>query len=663
MRFDLFLILSSLAILAGPAVGLGLFRGSRYMRELQLAAELNLDPRSLSKKNTVHSVLAKANTQIEKVTTEYITSPRQLTACRYYGNSTPFPISRDTPPEHFKYLTTKQALEDIPYFARNFSRPKFAEHDLTPSSTPWVLVGGSYAGIRAAFARNKYPDVIFAAYSSSAPVQAQLNMSIYYDQVYRGLVGHGFENCAKDIHAALGYIDQQLSNNHTAAAIKKLFFGPGADQNSNEGFTAALATIYSYFQNYGLDGPEGTLRELCEHLEVDPTTKEAAGPDGFAPVRGSKHVAERWAAWPAFTPLVNNFMETNCRGLSDPAKPSCKLDMTYYDPDSISWSWQYCTEWGFYQSSNFGPHSLLSRYQTLEYQQEVCNNQFALAVANGVLPSYPQTEALNKEYGGWNIRPSNTFFTGGEFDPWRTLSMLTTEDIAPEVAPDGITFSTKIPNCGETSEDKVFGYLLKDSEHCYDFQGLSTEGKAARDLFKEALTKWLPCFKPSSSKASMVNVTQAEITKGAVMWGKREGTSSDFISSASGPNLLDVSLPLKGHQASLESDRLYGCSTKSGTNDGLNILPGSMGVTETPIPRRLWVNGWCLPLNRRISKLCWQPNSTISAWEPDIVNSIPCLETGSLLSMAPAGLMHVDCYGLNSREIRYGSQSLDYWRI
>lgn len=73
MRFDLFLILSSLAILAGPAVGLGLFRGSRYMRELQLAAELNLDPRSLSKKNTVHSVLAKANTQIEKVTTEYIT--------------------------------------------------------------------------------------------------------------------------------------------------------------------------------------------------------------------------------------------------------------------------------------------------------------------------------------------------------------------------------------------------------------------------------------------------------------------------------------------------------------------------------------------------------------------------------------------------------------
>ncbi|KAE8323183.1 serine carboxypeptidase S28-domain-containing protein [Aspergillus sergii] len=586
MRFDLFLILSSLAILAGPAVGLGLFRGSRYMRELQLAAELNLDPRSLSKKNTVHSVLAKANTQVEKVTTEYITIPidhndtsvgtyqnrfwvnddyyeagrpiimydagetnaesiarNHLTSSlsffrkiledthamgiiwehRYYGNSTPFPISRDTPPEHFKYLTTKQALEDIPYFARNFSRPKFAEHDLTPSSTPWVLVGGSYAGIRAAFARHEYPDVIFAAYSSSAPVQAQLNMSIYYDQVYRGLVGHGFENCAKDIHAALGYIDQQLSNNHTAAAIKKLFFGPGADQNSNEGFTAALATIYSYFQNYGLDGPEGTLRELCEYLEVDPTTKEAAGPEGFAPVRGSKHVAERWAAWPAFTPLVNNFMETNCRGLSDPAKPSCKLDMTYYDPDSISWSWQYCTEWGFYQSNNFGPYSLLSRYQTLEYQQEVCNNQFALAVANGMLPSYPQTEALNKEYGGWNIRPSNTFFTGGEFDPWRTLSMLTTEDIAPEVAPDGITFSNKIPNCGETSEDKVFGYLLKDSEHCYDFQGLSTEGKAARDLFEEALTKWLPCFRPSSPKASKVNVTQAEITKGAVMWGKREG--------------------------------------------------------------------------------------------------------------------------------------------
>ena len=73
MRLDFFLILSSLAILAGPVVGLGLFGGSRYMRELRLAAELNLDPKLLSNKNTVHSALVKAKSENETVTTEYIT--------------------------------------------------------------------------------------------------------------------------------------------------------------------------------------------------------------------------------------------------------------------------------------------------------------------------------------------------------------------------------------------------------------------------------------------------------------------------------------------------------------------------------------------------------------------------------------------------------------
>ncbi|KAE8385777.1 serine carboxypeptidase S28-domain-containing protein [Aspergillus alliaceus] len=549
-------------MLSGPAMGLGMLGGSKHMRDLKLAAELSLYPGSLSNGKSIHSALPQAFTQKDSVTTEYIEIPidhnnksvgtyrnrfwvnddyyepgrpvimydageieantiaqshlrsdasffKQILAelhaigiiweHRYYGNSTPYPIRRDTPPEHFKYLTTKQALEDIPYFARNFSRPNFSNIDLTPSSTPWVIIGGSYGGIRAAFARNKYPDVIFAAYSSSSPVQAQVNMSIYYDQVYRGMVGHGLENCTKAIHAALNYIDQQLSKNSTAASIKQLFFGPGAEKNSNEGFTAALVSLFNYFQSYGVDGPEGSLREFCNYLKADPVSMLSASSGSFAQILGGKYVAERWAAWPMFTPMVNVFFETNCRGLNASKESSCELDLLYTDPDSISWTWQYCTEWGFYQSNNAGPHSLLSRYQTLEYQQQVCKNHFPRAVANGMLPPRPETETLNMEYGGWNIRPSNTYFSGGEYDPWRTLSILTSEDIAPEVAPNGITFSTEIPKCGETNKGKVFGYILKDSEHCYDFQVASAEGKVSRDLFKQALTKWLPCF--NSSKA------------------------------------------------------------------------------------------------------------------------------------------------------------------
>lgn len=65
--------------------------------------------------------------------------------------------------EHLKYLTTEQALADIPYFAANFSRLNHPDFDLTPRGTPWIMIGGSYPGIRAAITRNKYPDTIFAA--------------------------------------------------------------------------------------------------------------------------------------------------------------------------------------------------------------------------------------------------------------------------------------------------------------------------------------------------------------------------------------------------------------------------------------------------------------------------------------------------------------------
>ncbi|KAL4976052.1 hypothetical protein BDW66DRAFT_136038 [Aspergillus desertorum] len=134
------------------------------------------------------------------------------------------------------------------------------------------MIGWFYPGTRAASARNEYPDTIFASFATSAPVQALINMSVYHEQIYRSMVANGICNCASDIHAALEYIDNQLS-----------------------------------------------------HEE-------------------------------------------------------------------------------FYQSNNEEIHSLLSRYRTLECQQVMCNRQFPKAVKSGKLPPQPKAEALNAEFGDWNIR-------------------------------------------------------------------------------------------------------------------------------------------------------------------------------------------------------------------------------------------------------------------
>ena len=347
--------------------------------------------------------------------------------------------------------------------------------------------------MRAAFTRNEYPDTIYASFASSAPVQARVNMSMYFDQVYDAMVANGRLNCTTDIKAALQYIDGELGKNaSSAAAIKQQFFGKGAEMNSNGDFTAALAGIYGYFQGYGLGGGEGSLGEFCDHLETDPETLAPAGPQGFAPSRGKKYVAQRFASWPIFVELVNFNYDTNCAQLNSDQPLSCVLNPKATDPDNISWTWQFCSEWGFFQSNNVGPHSLLSRYQTLDYVQYTCNRQFPEAARTGLLPRHPLADLANAETGGWTIRPSNVYWSGGQFDPWRTLSPLATESIAPQ----NVNFTTEIPQCNvETGEDTLFGYIMENAEHCFDLRTGFGPGEVSRGYFHKALKQWLPCFK------------------------------------------------------------------------------------------------------------------------------------------------------------------------
>ncbi|KAL4799371.1 serine carboxypeptidase S28-domain-containing protein [Aspergillus venezuelensis] len=354
------------------------------------------------------------------------------------------------------------------------------------------MLGGSYAGARAALARSQYPDTIFASFASSAPVKARIDMSSYYDQVYRAMVANGYGNCTLDIHAALEYIDEQLAQEDTAVAIKQLFLGAGAEQNSNEDFTAALGGIYGYFQSYGMDGGGGSLSEFCGYLVSDPSTGEPAGPGGLAQRLGNQSLAERWAAWPAFTELINFNMDTNCRGLDNSTVPSCVLNVPTKNPDAIAWTWQYCSEWGFYQSSNIGVHSLLSRYQTLDFQQAMCNRLFPKALESGVLPPQPRAEAVNEEFGGWSLasKTTNVYWSSGEFDPWRTLGVLSAEKFSQQ-----LTVTSEIPQCGvKTPENTVFGYIGPNEYHCFDFTVISDAGKVSREYFRQALKEWLPCF-------------------------------------------------------------------------------------------------------------------------------------------------------------------------
>ena len=360
------------------------------------------------------------------------------------------------------------------------------------------MLGGSYPGMRAAFTRNEYPDTIFASFAMSAPVEARVNMTIYFEQVYRGLVANGLGGCAKDLKAINDYIDSQLDKKGQAAdAIKTLFLGKEGIHNSNGDFTAALGSIYNLFQSYGVEGGKEGLSQLCSYLD------KSASPDGIAPKIGPQALTKKFAAWPPLLSLINQWGSSvgdgncNCKGQDNSTATTCELGGQFSDPDTISWTWQYCTEWGYLQADNEGPHSLLSKYQSLEYQQSLCYRQFPGAQKSGLLPEHPEANETNAETGGWTIRPSNVFWSAGEFDPWRTLTPLSNETFAPK----GVQISTNIPKCGvETPENVLFGYVIPGAEHCFDYRLSYKPADKSRQLFSLALKKWLPCWRAEHAK-------------------------------------------------------------------------------------------------------------------------------------------------------------------
>jgi hypothetical protein len=479
-----------------------------------------------------------------------------------------------------KYLSAEQALADFPVMARNFSRSNFSHIDLTPRSTPWVFVGGSYSGMRAAFMRKTYPDVIFASMASSAPVEARIDMSAYYDQVYRGMVGKGLSNCTRDIHAAVEEMDRQLTESpESAAALKIKILGPAADLNSNEGFADAMSTVFFDFQSFGVDGTPGPLREFCDWLSTDPKSKHVSNTEGFAVRKGAQYVLDRWAAWPGFKDLVNNYTPTECLGPNHKFNStmflpngtaiglinlnatktanntvSCKLDERNTDPGTISWAWQYCSQWGYFQTVNTGTSSLISKLNTLEHQSNLCKRQFPDGIASGFLPENPQSNITNERFGGWDIQVSNVYWSGGEYDPWRTLSPLTSEDFAP----DDIVISSEIPACGAfPQKHHFFGYLMPDAEHCFDFRTTFPAGNKSRSFFVTALHKWLGCFREDRKHRKRDQI-DAVVKPGKGKQFKYEPISIGKPSLPVKPQEVNTAAKINGHQRLVRPGRFSG---------------------------------------------------------------------------------------------------------
>ncbi|KAI0074677.1 hypothetical protein K474DRAFT_1601127 [Panus rudis PR-1116 ss-1] len=419
---------------------------------------------------------------------------------RFYGASLPFPVNSNTTAEQWQFLTTEQALEDVVYFANRFSIPgSHSKNSLHPSSTPWIWVGGSYPGVRGAMLRVRNPSTIFASWSSSAPVQSEVDMSSYYKAAERSLT----RNCSADWVAVTKLVDQTLMNGTTdeqidlkVSLLSARASSPGnhvnvsretANRTSALSAASVLMEPLNFYQYYGF---EASLLPFCNILETRNFTSEPfEGGIVSQPELGAQ------AAFDSFMVALAQIDYDSIQGGQD-------------DPvGDRSWMWQYCSEYGFYQRGDpNNPLSIETSFRSLELFQQECNQTFTKG-----LPPSPQTQHINK-YGGWLMNVSNVLFTNGEFDPWRTMGLASIEPNSPQRQP-----TTAIPACNEPPAfPSFFGMTHSNMVHVSDLRVLLTPDSnhtnfqtvgffspvakngepfyAGLGLFEMALDEWLPCF-------------------------------------------------------------------------------------------------------------------------------------------------------------------------
>jgi len=312
---------------------------------------------------------------------------------RFYGTSQPSPFTVENLQ---KYHTVEQSLEDFAHFIRSANIT--GVNGLT-RDTKWIVAGCSYAGALAAWMRTKYPDLVFASLAGSAPVQITVDFFQYQDEVRIAYdAATTTDKCGEDIVNIVSYIDNILdsgSKGDIARLYKDFGFKPNTDPNV---FADTITTSLSNAAQY-------------DHL-VTPNRTQI---DDYCAIfsKAKTFIAK----FQAYVKLVNRALsELQERPEASPANKKQGGN------DENSWTWQYCTQFGYFQiaPSNFSS-SFYSKRLNRASQVEYCKEIFGPTIP---IVNISLTERLKARLGGGSGNTQDRIvWTNGQFDPWSRLSV------------------------------------------------------------------------------------------------------------------------------------------------------------------------------------------------------------------------------------------------
>lgn len=331
---------------------------------------------------------------------------------RYYGASFPHGQS-----DRLETLSSRQALADLARFL-----PYVKQRHALPDDTPVVVVGGSYPGNLAAWARTQFPFAIAAAISSSGPYLAQLNFSDYLAHTEQQIRKYGGEECVSLIRDAFSQAEELLIKD--VKGLAEIFdVAPESIANTTvydkANFLSALlepCTVVQYAlpDNFTDPNTDGDIKVMCKAISHNVESLS------------SQENARELRAYAAWLLSRTGTLSGMTFRFNDTIAELQNTSMESPTAVERSWYWQTCTEFGYYQGTESA--TMFGTSITVDYFLEICHQAFFLPRLDGI--TRQESDAIvaegvsmtNLEHGGRYLKLEGIYVTDGTVDPWSRLS-------------------------------------------------------------------------------------------------------------------------------------------------------------------------------------------------------------------------------------------------
>ncbi|XP_043221434.1 putative serine protease K12H4.7 [Amphibalanus amphitrite] len=333
---------------------------------------------------------------------------------RFYGDSLP---TEDMSVENLRYLSSEQALADLAAFSAAMT-----EQYALPEGTKWVSFGGSYPGSLSAWYRLKYPHMVHAAVSTSAPLLAKTNFFEYLEVVNYAIHAKSGDECYGNVELSFQAVEDLLQDAAGWATLTDKFklcsSLDGTNSNDVSNLMQNLADLWSGVVQYNEDnfGFRGgsklaniTINTLCDIMND----------------AGTGSPLDRLVA---INDLMMDAYEETCLDFSYDSMIAAMRDTDFSSANNTGmrqWIYQTCTEFGWYQTTESADQPFGSRLP-LPFSIQQCVDVYGAQFEQTFIDA--AVAATNTDYGARQLPAKRVVLVNGSIDPWHAMGIIESSD-------------------------------------------------------------------------------------------------------------------------------------------------------------------------------------------------------------------------------------------